>query len=96
MSFTQWDDIYEDAWRDETTLAGRLCPECGRAGLNLAFTEWETFGEKVMAALWCGACLHGIAFGNAIRPKAGKVRSWKEAEPERTIPDFTLIPPEWD
>ncbi|MFG2294897.1 hypothetical protein [Streptomyces sp. NPDC048603] len=95
MSYMQWEDIYEEAWKRPASLAGRRCPECGREDLNLIFIAWEMSDGKVSAALWCGACLHGISICNGIRPKAGHVWSRDDAERERPVPNFTLIPPEW-
>jgi hypothetical protein len=47
-----------------------------------------------MAALWCGTCLHGIHLGRCPRPETGKIWSWDDAQRERPIPNYTLIPPE--
>ncbi|GAA3483124.1 hypothetical protein GCM10018966_076560 [Streptomyces yanii] len=94
VSFLRWLNIYEEAWIDDSTLAGQLCPECGRADLNLVFTMPKSSSVNVMAALWCSACLRGIHLGNCPKPEAGKIWSWDDAQRERPVPNYTLIPPQ--
>ncbi|MFJ3788935.1 hypothetical protein [Kitasatospora sp. NPDC090091] len=93
MGFLQWLDIYEEAWADERALAGRSCPECGRADLGLAFVRPPSSSRGVMAALWCDVCLHGVFLGNCSEPESVRIRSRDEARRERLVPNYTVIPP---
>ncbi|MET8630043.1 hypothetical protein ABZW30_41055 [Kitasatospora sp. NPDC004669] len=94
MGFPEWLDIYQEAWFDDSTPAGRVCPDCGRADLHLVFTLPRSSSGSVMAALWCGACLRGIHLGNCPRPETRKIWNWDDAQRERPVPNYTLIPPE--
>ncbi|GAA2797960.1 hypothetical protein RMN57_34290 [Kitasatospora sp. CM 4170] len=93
MGFPQWLDIYEEAWADERAPAGRSCPECGRAELGLAFVRPASSSSGVMAALWCGACLHGVFLGNCSEPESGRIWSRDEARRAGLVPNYTVIPP---
>ncbi|MFJ2868298.1 hypothetical protein [Kitasatospora sp. NPDC087314] len=77
---------------EECALAARVCPECERADLHLAFTVPRSPSLNVMAALWCGACLCGIHLGNCPRPETGRVWSRDDTQRGRPVPDYTLIP----
>lgn len=96
VSFGQWVDVYEAAWRDGSTLWKQQCPGCGRADLNLVFTAHLEPSTAVRAALWCAACLRGIHLGNASRPRTGKVWTLEEAQSASLVPNYALIPPDWE
>ncbi|GAA1638319.1 hypothetical protein [Actinoplanes couchii] len=92
MTFEQWLDVYEVAYRSAGEPFDIACPECGHLRLRLVYTA-KPGADVGYGTFWCEHCLTGIGISRAVIPGWAVVRDGSLPAAERTprIPDFRLV-----
>lgn len=85
--YERWFDAYEVAFGLRGATGGISCPHCQAPDLVLRFLATSSASNSaVMPAVWCAACLHGMAPVRAVLPDWAQL----EANPH-AIPDYAIV-----
>ena len=89
VSYDEWLNAFQLAYRAPERVAELACPNCGARELRLLFILQGGRGNEADAVFWCGSCLEGMPPGPSEVPAGCRPVRLEDAG----VPNYRVVPP---